>query len=164
MTRTAAVAVGSNLGARLECLESAIACLDAIPGVEVIRVSSFHETAPVSGPPQGAFLNGALLLETDLDPESLLVRLHEIEREHGRVRPDVVRNGPRTLDLDLLLVGDLVSTSEQLELPHPRMHERSFVLDPLVEIAPDTRHPVLHRTIQELHQDRREADSDSSGS
>ena len=164
MTRIAAVAVGSNLGARRECLESAIACLDAIPGVEVVRVSSFHETAPVGGPPQGAFLNGALLLETDLDPESLLARLHEIERQHGRIRPDVVRNGPRTLDLDLLLVDDLVSISDHLELPHPRMHERLFVLDPLVEIAPDTRHPVLHRTIQELHQDCQAGKSNSSGS
>ena len=162
MTSLAAVAVGSNLGFRRECLESAIACLDATPGVEVLRVSDFHETAPVGGPPQGAFLNGALLLRTELAPRSLLDRLHEIEREHGRERPDPVRNGPRTLDLDLLLVDGTVVSSSDLELPHPRMHERSFVLDPLVEIAPDLLHPVLNRTIEELHQDCLGGASDAS--
>ena len=153
MMHQAAVAIGSNLGARQAYLESAIACLDATPGVEVIRVSSFHETAPVGGPPQGAFLNGALLLETGLDPESLLARLHDIERDHGRERPDPVRNGPRTLDLDLLLVDGCRISSKGLELPHPRMHERLFVLGPLVEIAPELVHPVYDRTIESLHRD-----------
>lgn len=161
MTQLAAVAFGSNLGERRECLESAIACLDTVPGVEVLRVSSFLETAPVGGPPQGAFLNGALLLETTLEPEVLLARLHEIERAHGRERPDPIRNGPRTLDLDLLLMGELVLSSEHLELPHPRMHERLFVLDPLVEIAPELGHPVLHRTIAELRRACLAAESDS---
>ena len=162
MTIQAAVAIGSNLGSRRACLESAIACLDATPGVEVLRVSALHETAPVGGPPQGAFLNGALLLETDLAPETLLSRLHEIERDHGRERPDQVRNGPRTLDLDLLLVGGLTVSSDALELPHPRMHERLFVLAPLVEIAPELRHPVRDRTIFELHQDCLDQTSDST--
>lgn len=162
MTVRAAVAIGSNLGSRRACLESAIACLDATPGVEVLRVSALHETAPVGGPSQGAFLNGALLLETDLDPETLLSRLHEIEREHGRERPDQVRNGPRTLDLDLLLVGGVTVSSAILELPHPRMHERLFVLAPLVEIAPELRHPVRDRTISELHQDCLDQTSDST--
>jgi 2-amino-4-hydroxy-6-hydroxymethyldihydropteridine diphosphokinase len=162
MTVRAAVAIGSNLGSRRACLESAIACLDATPGVEVLRVSALHETAPVGGPSQGAFLNGALLLETDLDPEALLSRLHEIEREHGRERPDQVRNGPRTLDLDLLLVGGVTVSSAILELPHPRMHERLFVLAPLVEIAPELRHTVRDRTISELHQDCLDQTSDST--
>ena len=160
MMTQAAVAIGSNLGARQAYLESAIACLDATPGVEVTRVSSFHETAPVGGPPQGAFLNGALLLETRLEPERLLDRLHEIEREHGRVRPDPERNGPRTLDLDLLLFGDRQVSSTMLELPHPRMHGRLFVLGPLVQIAPDLIHPVYDRTIESLHRDCLEQGAD----
>ena len=151
MSLVAAIAVGSNLGDRRRLIESAIECLDRMPGIEVITTSSLHETAPVGGPDQGAFLNGAILVDTVLESDALLARLHQIERDHGRVRPDPIRNGPRTLDLDLLLHGQLVSSSDALELPHPRMHQRLFVLEPLVEIGPELMHPVLNETIATLH-------------
>ena len=146
-----AVAVGSNLGDRTATIRSAITALDAIEGIDVVEISSLHETEPVGGPDQGPFLNGAFLIRTVMRPRELLEHLHAVERTFGRVRPDPVRNGPRTLDLDLLLHGDEVLEESDITIPHPRMHERSFVLDPLVEIGGDLRHPVHARTVYELH-------------
>lgn len=145
----AAMALGSNLGDREAALRSAIASLDALPFTDVLRVSRFHETEPVGPPGQGWFLNAAVVLSTGLPPRRLLEALLEIERQHGRVRTGV-RNGPRTLDLDLVFYGDLVLDEDGLEVPHPRLATRRFVLAPLAEIAPQWRHPLLGASVESL--------------
>jgi 2-amino-4-hydroxy-6-hydroxymethyldihydropteridine diphosphokinase len=143
------VALGSNVGDRRAYLDQALAALQEQPGIVVKQVSAYYETAPVGGPPdQGAYLNAAAELATDLPPAQLLRVLLQVEQGLGRVREE--RNGPRTIDLDLLLFGDLVVEGPDLTVPHPRMHERLFVLQPLVEIAPQAVHPVLGRNIAEL--------------
>jgi 3-oxoacyl-[acyl-carrier protein] reductase len=147
------VALGSNLGDREQILDDAVARLRATPGVEVLSISSYHETTPVGGPAgQGNYLNGVVQLRTTLDALALLHVLLAIETQLGRVRTE--RFGPRTLDLDLLLYGtqtlDVRDASADLILPHPRMHERFFVLEPLVEIAPLAVHPLLQSTAKDL--------------
>ena len=140
MSARAFVALGSNLGERRATLERAVAALRATAGVRVVRVSSWIETEPVGGPPdQPRFLNGVIELETQLEPRELLARLRELEHAADRVRS--LRDGPRTLDLDLLLHGESRSQTPELELPHPRMEQREFVLAPLAEIAPALRLP-----------------------
>jgi 2-amino-4-hydroxy-6-hydroxymethyldihydropteridine diphosphokinase len=130
-------------------LEQALEALGKQPSVVVRRVSSYHETEPVGGPPgQGKYLNAAAELETTLEPEQLLHLLLEVEQAFGRVRTE--RFAARTLDLDLLLQDDVVLSGPELTLPHPRLHERAFVLGPLAEIAPQAVHPILGSTIQEL--------------
>ena len=129
------VALGSNLGDREATILRALAALAAEPGIEVVRVSSLRDTEPVGYLGQPRFLNGAAELETDLEPRELLVRLLEIERSLGRVREGPPM-GPRTIDLDLLLYGDQQIVEAGLQVPHPRMHERAFVLEPLAELNP----------------------------
>lgn len=130
----ACIGLGANLGAAREVLDCAMQRLSALPGTTRITASGFYRTAPVdaAGPD---FLNAVLLLRTLLAPEALLDELQRIEREHGRQRP--YRNAPRTLDLDLLLYGDLRIATPRLVVPHPRMHLRAFVLHPLVEVMPE---------------------------
>ena len=140
--------LGSNLGGRREFIERAARLIDEIEGVELKSISSLIETEPVGGPPQGRYLNGAAELETALEPRDLLARLQEVEAELGRVRK--VLNGPRNIDLDILLFGDLVVEAGDLVLPHPRMCERAFVLEPLNEIAPGRVHPIKRKSIEEL--------------
>ena len=129
------VALGSNLGDREATILRALAALAAEPGIEVVRVSSLRDTEPVGYLGQPRFLNGAAELETDLEPRELLVRLLEIERALGRTR-EGPSGGPRTIDLDLLLYGEERIAEAGLQIPHPRMHERAFVLEPLVELDP----------------------------
>lgn len=144
----AAIALGSNLGDRAQNLHTALAAVATLG--QVIAVSSFQDTAPVGFLEQPRFLNAALTLETTLAPSDLLQALLAIERHLGRDRTGVPAKGPRVIDLDLLLYDDLLLETTALTLPHPAMHERAFVLGPLAEIAPNRRHPGLHRTIAEL--------------
>jgi 2-amino-4-hydroxy-6-hydroxymethyldihydropteridine diphosphokinase len=142
------VALGSNLGDREATLRRALAGLAGTPGVERVVASSLYETDPV-GPPQGAYLNAVAALDTSLDAFALLARLHELEGAAGRVRR-ADRNAARTLDLDLLLFGDACIDTPELTVPHPRLHERAFVLVPLAELAAELVHPRLGRRIGEL--------------
>jgi len=149
MSSLALIGLGSNLGDREAALEGAIAALARTRGLVVQKVSSFHETEPVGGPPgQGMFLNAAAALDTILDPFQLLLVLEEIETRFGRVR--AVPWGERTLDLDLLLFGDWIIDTPRLSVPHPRFTTRRFVLEPLVEIAPTAVDPVTKRTVAEI--------------
>ncbi|MEN8181750.1 MAG: 2-amino-4-hydroxy-6-hydroxymethyldihydropteridine diphosphokinase [Myxococcota bacterium] len=147
-SRQAYVALGSNLGDRRKTLVSALAALAHEEGMRTLACSRVYETEP-EGPPQERYLNAVVRLETFLAPRALLGRLLAIEVSHGR-RRGPTRNAPRTLDLDLLLHGDDCLDATDLVLPHPRMHLRAFVLEPLCELAPQLVHPRLGRTIREL--------------
>lgn len=143
------VGLGANLGDREAALRRALELLAADPHVEVGAVSSFRETDPVGYLDQPRFLNGAAALDTGLPPRALLERLLAVERALGRTR-EGPRHGPRTIDLDLLLYGDRQVSSETLSVPHPRLHERRFVLEGLAELCPDRSVPGLGRTVRQL--------------
>ena len=156
------VAMGSNLGRRVATLGLAKEQLVAVGGLVLTDSSPYYETEPESipSPPeadsragpggldQPHFINSVLRLQTDLAPAELRQRLQRIEQALGRQRG--IRWGPRTIDLDVLLYDDIVMREEALEIPHPRMHERRFVLEPLCDIAPEIRHPLLGKTAREL--------------
>ncbi len=150
MAVLAAIAMGSNVGDRGAHLSAAGSALGALPGTRVVAVSGSIET-PAWGPvAQGPYLNAAATVSTELPARELLAGLMAIERSRGRDRSREQRWGPRTLDLDLILFGDAVIDEPGLVVPHPRMHERGFVLGPLAQIAPDMRHPVLAASVGEL--------------
>ncbi len=147
MQKTVYLSLGSNLGNRAANLQHGIERLAALG--EVAAVSSFYETEPVEYTAQPWFLNCAVALQTTLMPKQLLSKLNRIEQEMGRKR--VIAKGPRVLDIDILLFNRFtIVDTPQLVIPHPALHERRFVLEPLAEIAPELRHPVLRRTIREL--------------
>ena len=151
MTEVAYVGFGSNLGDRRAAIEAAVDQLNATPGVHVRALSTIIETDPVGMVEQGRFLNAVGELETTLTPHELMEVCLAVEQGQGRDRSTEIRWGPRCIDLDLLLMGDVVVDDPgRLTLPHPRLHERAFVLEPLVELAPDCLHPVLLRTATEL--------------
>ena len=149
MSGLAAIALGSNLnsefGDREANLEEAVQRIGGLG--EVRAVSSFYDTEPVGFLEQPRFLNGALVLETELEPVELMRELLGVERAMGREREGAIAKGPRVIDLDLLLYGDVVISTEELTLPHPEMQARRFVLEPLAEIAPEWVHPVLGVTV-----------------
>jgi 2-amino-4-hydroxy-6-hydroxymethyldihydropteridine diphosphokinase len=128
------VGLGSNLQDPRRQVEDAFAELDALPHTRVVKRSSLYRSAPIGYADQPEFINAVAQLETGLPAERLLAELQEVEKKHGRSRS--FANAPRTLDLDLLLFGNSSISSKQLTLPHPRMHERAFVLKPLYEVAP----------------------------
>jgi len=143
--------LGGNVGDRGATLVRALEMIGEIEHVRVVRVSSMIETDPVGGPAgQGPYLNAAAQIETCLAPEDLLAALQEVEAALGRDRGNQQRWGPRTCDLDILLVGETVLETPDLTIPHPRMHERLFVLRPLAQIAAGAVHPVLHKTVAQL--------------
>ena len=145
------VALGSNLGGRGAMLLEALKMLDDLDGVSIRRISQFIATEPVGGPDeQPRYINAVAELSVTLAPHKLLAAMQRIERFLGRRREDEQRWGPRTCDLDILLMEDTVLESAALTIPHPRMHERLFVLRPLASIAPHARHPVLGKTVVEL--------------
>ncbi|HDT6545181.1 TPA: 2-amino-4-hydroxy-6-hydroxymethyldihydropteridine diphosphokinase [Kluyvera ascorbata] len=134
------IAIGSNLASPLEQVNAAIEALGAIPESRLLAVSSFYRTPPLGPQDQPDYLNAAVALDTDLSPEALLDHTQRIELQQGRVRK-AERWGPRTLDLDIMLFGDAVIDTERLTVPHYDMHNRSFMLWPLFEIAPELRFP-----------------------
>ena len=144
------IGIGSNLGDRRANIDRALSLLKEEKEIEVQAVSKMIETEPVGGPEQGLFLNGVLRVRTDLLPLDLLSKLKNIERRLGRQRSDE-RNRPRTMDLDILFYDDVVIVDGRtLTIPHPRLAERRFVLEPLSELAPDFVHPRLGKTVREL--------------
>ena len=140
------LSLGSNVGDRAANLNAAIERLGTLG--EVMAVSSFYETEPVEFAAQPWFLNCAVKLNTEKMPKQLLNAVLDIEKEMGRKR--LKKKGPRTIDIDILLFGNSVIDTKGLTVPHPAMHERRFVLEPLAEIAPEVRHPVFKRTAREL--------------
>ncbi|OKH55001.1 2-amino-4-hydroxy-6-hydroxymethyldihydropteridine diphosphokinase [Calothrix sp. HK-06] len=150
MSNNTAIALGSNIGDSHTILLGAIDAIAQTPGIRLISQSSLYRTKAV-GPPQPDYLNGCVLLQVEMIPELLLEILLKIENKFGRLRGE--RWGPRTLDLDILLYSDRIIETPKLQIPHPRMRERAFVLVPLAEIAPDWVDPVSGLTIKELIKD-----------
>ena len=141
--------LGSNLGDRDANLIAVLDRLEEENALSVVAMSAIRTTSPVGGPPQGDYRNAAAIADTHLPPRKLLAAMQRAEERVGRKR-DGERWGPRVADVDLLLYGDEVIDEPDLTVPHPRMAERRFVLEPAAEIAPDMVHPVLHRTVRQL--------------
>ena len=145
------LSVGSNMGGKLENCLKGLAAIDQSDATKVVQTSKFYRTSPVDYKDQAWFVNAVVKICTTLDPFTLLDLLTEIQRHLGRNK-DGVRFGPRVLDLDILLYDDRVIKSARLEIPHPRMHKRAFVLQPICDIDPAIAHPILGMTVSDLLQ------------
>ncbi len=152
------IALGSNLGDRLAHLHFAFDQLAFLRDSSLVRRSEIIETPPLGPPGQQAYLNAAAIVETRLSARALLNEMLSIERRAGRDRSTTQRWGPRTLDLDLLLFGETVIVEPGLTVPHPCLHERRFVLEPLAQIAPEAMHPILGRSVAQLLDDLNRAE------
>ncbi len=144
------------MGDRLGAIQQAIRFLTANQTVRVLSASSFYESEPVGQTDQEWFVNAAVAVETSLSPEELLALCQDVEKALGRVRDPLDRNGPRTIDIDILFYEDWIISETDLIIPHPRVHERAFMLVPLLEVNSRLMHPVLHRTIEQMHDDLEE--------
>lgn len=151
--KTVFLSLGSNVGDREEYIEQAITLLRETPGIKVVKRSSNFETQPQGKKNQPLFINAAVEISTSFTPQGLLELLQGFEDTLGRDRS--LEWGPRTIDMDILLFGDELISEDNLTVPHPLMHERLFVLEPLKEIAPNVSHPILERTIKELYNDKK---------
>ncbi|MFC1528847.1 2-amino-4-hydroxy-6-hydroxymethyldihydropteridine diphosphokinase [Candidatus Latescibacterota bacterium] len=140
--------LGSNIGDRLGNLNGAVLRLNSSPEILVMNVSNIYETVPVGGPVQPDYLNAAVEIETILEPEGLFRHCSGIEKAMGRERTE--KYGPRIIDIDIVLYNQLVLKTDDLTIPHPRMHERAFVLRPLADLVPDYVHPVTGLAVKEL--------------
>ena len=143
------IGLGSNEGERLDHVSRAVRRLARTEGIRVVQMAPVYATEPVEGPPQPDFLNSVVEIETAIPPAELLRLLKAMERESGR-KPSTERWGPRVIDLDILMYGDQVVAEPDLTIPHAHMHARRFVLEPLAQLDPALRHPVLGRTVSEL--------------
>ena len=143
------IGIGSNEGDRLRHISDAVRALAAVDGIRVVQMATIAQTEPVGGPPQGPYLNTVVEIETILTPQAVLQTLQQIERRQGRL-PSKERWGPRPIDLDLLLYDQLVIEQQGLSIPHPRLHQRRFVLEPLVQLAPEVIHPVFKQPLRAL--------------
>ncbi len=148
MTATAWIGIGANVGDRLGNVRAALAELASLDATSIVRVSSVYDTTPWGVTDQRRFLNAVVELSTELSPEVLLSGLGAVEERCGRVRHE--RWGPRTLDLDILLYGDRIVTTDDLVIPHPRLAQRAFVLVPLAELAPELEVPGMNATVAQL--------------
>lgn len=153
---TAYICAGSNIGDRVGYLQQANMLLKDTPGITVLEISSIYETEPVGYKDQEWFANAVIKIETDLEPHDLLAECMRIEKQLGRDRSTEERWGPRTLDLDILFYDDRIIAEEDLRIPHPRMHERAYALVPMLELDPDFVHPILGKTVVDLHNELEE--------
>jgi 2-amino-4-hydroxy-6-hydroxymethyldihydropteridine diphosphokinase len=153
---TAYLGLGSNMGDRFLNLQKALEHLKKVNGVKISQISPVYETDPVGGPRQPRYLNTVVEIGTDLEVRKLLKTCQEIENEMGRIRTE--RWGPRVIDIDILIYGDLVISTKELIIPHPLFHEREFVLRPMADIVPDLIHPVMDLSIRELLEGIEESD------
>lgn len=147
------IAIGSNVGNRKNWIEKALHLIETHDYIELLNTSEIIETKAEASYPQPNFLNGAIHVQTILSPEELLTELRKIETACGRTTKGDM--SPRTCDLDILLYDELIMSEDNLTVPHPGLHDRLFVLEPLAEIAPDVLHPILQETIKELYEKRK---------
>ena len=147
------LALGSNEGDRIGYIQQALQSLRFNKNITILSCSSFYETEPLGMPEQRWFVNATVAVHTDLSPDEVLELTQEIETMLGRERDPNNRNAPRTIDVDILMVDDMVLETDALTIPHPRMHERACVLVPMLEVNPRLKHPVLGKSMETLHRD-----------